>query len=76
MTSDKAEVRRLVGLYGGFGTALGLSNDWVVRIVRHVGNYGESFARNLGEQSDFAIPRGLNALWDKGGIRRQLDKRL
>lgn len=68
MISDKAEVRRLVGLYGGFGKALGLSNDWVVRIIRHVGNYGEAFARNLGTKSDFAIPRDLNDLWDRGGI--------
>jgi hypothetical protein len=60
--------KRLVGLYGGLGRALGLSNDWAVRIVRHVGNYGEAFARNLGTQSAFAIPRGLNELWYKGGI--------
>lgn len=69
MASDKAEVQRLVGVYGGLGRALGLTNDWAVRIVRHVGNYGESFARNLGARSDFAIPRGLNALWDRGGIQ-------
>jgi general L-amino acid transport system substrate-binding protein len=69
MGSEKSEIQRLVGLYGGLGRALGLPNDWVVRIVRHVGNYGESFSRNLGADSNYGIPRGLNALWDKGGIQ-------
>lgn len=64
-TSDKAEVKRLLGVYGG----LGLTNDWAVRVVRHVGNYGESFERNLGSGSVLAIPRGPNRLWTDGGLQ-------
>ena len=40
-----------------------------MRIVRHVGNYGESFERNVGEGSPLKISRGLNALWNKGGLQ-------
>ena len=43
--------------------------DWVARIVRHVGNYGESFERNVGAGSKLNIDRGLNRLWSKGGIQ-------
>jgi general L-amino acid transport system substrate-binding protein len=67
--SDKAEIRRLLGIYAALGEALGLSNDWAVRIIRHVGNYGEVFERNLGSGSNLAIPRGLNRLWTDGGLQ-------
>ena len=43
--------------------------DWVVRIVKHMGNYGEIFERNIGEGSPLKIKRGLNALWIKGGLQ-------
>ena len=69
MRSENPEVRRLLGVEGKFGEAIGLSNDWAVRIVRHVGNYGESFNRNVGPNSRLAIPRGLNDLWTKGGLQ-------
>jgi general L-amino acid transport system substrate-binding protein len=69
MSSPNPEIRRLLGLEGKFGEALGLTNDWVARIVRHVGNYGESFERNLGSKSRVGLPRGLNNLWTKGGIQ-------
>ena len=68
-TSDNPEIRRLLGLDGEFGKTLGLTNDWVARIVRHVGNYGESFDRNLGTGSPMQLPRGVNALWSQGGIQ-------
>lgn len=68
-TSDNPEIRRLLGLDGEFGKTLGLTNDWVARIVRHVGNYGESFDRNLGTGSAMQLPRGVNALWSQGGIQ-------
>jgi len=68
-TSDNPEIRRLLGLEGEFGKNLGLTNDWVARIVRHVGNYGESFDRNLGAGSPMQLPRGVNALWSQGGIQ-------
>ena len=68
LSSPNPEIRRLLGLEGGFGAGLGLSNDWAVSILRAVGNYGESFERNLGSGSRLAIPRGMNALWRDGGL--------
>jgi general L-amino acid transport system substrate-binding protein len=67
--SNNPEVKRLLGTEGNFGEQLGLTKDWVVRIVRHVGNYGESFDRNVGAGSKLGIERGLNRLWNKGGIQ-------
>ena len=69
LNSANPEVRRLLGVEGSLGAGLGLTNDWAVRIVRHVGNYGESFDRNLGAKSRLGLPRGLNNLWTKGGIQ-------
>ena len=66
--SEKPEVRRLTGTEGNFGEQAGLTKDWVVRIVRSVGNYGEIFERNVGVESKLGIPRGLNQLWTNGGI--------
>jgi len=67
--SNLPEIRRLVGTEGAYGEQLGLTKDWVVRIVKHVGNYGEAFERNLGAGSKLGINRGLNRLWTKGGIQ-------
>ncbi|MEH2517624.1 general L-amino acid transport system substrate-binding protein [Bradyrhizobium sp. AZCC 1610] len=67
--SDKPEVKRAVGTDGNLGEQLGLTKDWMVRIVKAVGNYGESFERNVGSGSKLAIARGLNNLWSKGGIQ-------
>jgi general L-amino acid transport system substrate-binding protein len=66
--SNNPEVKRLLGTEGNYGEQLGLTKDWVVRIVKHVGNYGESFDRNVGAGSKLAIERGLNRLWNKGGL--------
>jgi general L-amino acid transport system substrate-binding protein len=66
--SNKPEIMRLVGTEGNFGERAGLSRDWVVRIVRSVGNYAEVFERNVGVGSKLGIPRGLNQLWTNGGI--------
>ena len=67
--SSNPEVKRLLGTEGNFGEQLGLTKDWVARIVKHVGNYGESFDRNVGTGSKLGIERGLNRLWNKGGIQ-------
>ncbi|MGO4571098.1 amino acid ABC transporter substrate-binding protein [Microvirga sp. 2TAF3] len=67
--SDNPEIKRLLGTEGKFGEAVGLTNDWAVRIIKHVGNYGESFERNVGEGSKLKIKRGLNAQWTKGGLQ-------
>ena len=69
LQSQKPEVRRLVGANGNFGEQIGLTNAWAVNIVRSVGNYGEVFERNLGAKTPLAIPRGLNQLWNAGGIQ-------
>jgi general L-amino acid transport system substrate-binding protein len=67
--SDNPDVKRLLGSEGKHGEALGLSDDWAYRIIKHVGNYGESFERNVGQGSILKIARGLNALWNKGGLQ-------
>jgi general L-amino acid transport system substrate-binding protein len=68
LKSNQPDVKRLVGTEGNFGEQLGLSKDWVARIVRHVGNYADAYDRNVGAKSRLKIPRGLNALWTNGGI--------
>src|SRR5215207_9300169 len=67
--ADNPEIKRFVGTEGKFGETVGLTNDWAVRIVKHVGNYGEIFERNIGESSPLKIKRGINALWTKGGLQ-------
>lgn len=67
--SDNPEIKRLLGTEGKFGEQVGLTADWVVRIVKHVGNYGEVFERNVGQGSLLKIARGQNGLWTKGGLQ-------
>ena len=69
--SDNPEVKRVLGEEADtkIGTDLGLTNDWVVRIVKAVGNYGEIFERNVGQGSPLKIARGINAQWSKGGLQ-------
>jgi len=69
LKSKKPDVMRLVGTEGTYGEDLGLTKDWAVRIIRHVGNYGEIYERNVGSESNLHIPRGLNQLWNAGGIQ-------
>ena len=68
LKSKKPDVMRLVGTEGSYGESLGLTKDWAVRIIRHVGNYGEVYDRNVGADSKLKIPRGMNQLWNAGGI--------
>jgi len=68
MSSDNPVVRRLLGLEGDMGAKLGLSNDWAANIITQVGNYGESFERNVGVNTPLGLERGLNALWKNGGL--------
>ena len=69
LKSPNPNVRRLLGVEGDFGQNMGLTNDWAYRIIKAVGNYGESFERNVGMASPIKIKRGLNALWTKGGLQ-------
>jgi general L-amino acid transport system substrate-binding protein len=68
LESAKPDVRRFTGKEGNFGILLGLDNAWAVQAVKAVGNYGEIFKRNIGAGSALAIPRGMNQLWNQGGI--------
>ena len=68
LKSTKPDVMRFVGTEGDYGEELDLTKDWAVRIIRHVGNYGEVYERNVGTGSKLGIPRGLNQLWNAGGI--------
>ena len=67
--SPKPELKRIFGSDGNLGEQLGLTKDWVTRIIKAVGNYGESFDRNVGASSQLGIARGLNKLWNQGGIQ-------
>ncbi|SEC07010.1 general L-amino acid transport system substrate-binding protein [Bradyrhizobium erythrophlei] len=69
LKSDKPEMKRVLGTDGNLGEQLGLTKDWVVRIVKAIGNYGETFERNVGTGSPLGIARGVNNLWNKGGIQ-------
>ena len=69
MKSDNPEVKRFLGIEGKFGEDMGATKDWAYRIIKLVGNYGEVFDRNVGEGSPLKIKRGLNALWNKGGLQ-------
>ena len=74
-SSPNPEIKRLLGAKSedgsaaGFGTGIGLPEEWVVNIVKHVGNYGEIFERNVGTNTPLKIARGLNALWNAGGLQ-------
>ncbi len=67
-SSDNPDVRRILGAAGTLGPDAGLPQDWAVRAIAAVGNYGEVFDRNLGAGRPFKMARGLNALWNKGGL--------
>lgn len=69
LKSSKPDVKRLVGTEGNYGEQLGLTKDWAVRVVTLVGNYGEVYERNVGVGSKLGIPRGVNQLWNVGGIQ-------
>ncbi|MEA2936492.1 MAG: ral L-amino acid transport system substrate-binding protein [Variibacter sp.] len=69
MKSDNPDVKRLLGTEGNYGEQLGLTKDWVYRIVKLVGNYGEIFEKNVGQGSPLKIARGQNGLWTKGGLQ-------
>jgi general L-amino acid transport system substrate-binding protein len=66
-SSENPAIKRLVGVEGGLGEKIGLDNEWSLRIIKQVGNYGESYQRNLGD-TGILPDRGPNQLWTKGGI--------
>src|SRR6185436_6214318 len=68
LNSNNPEIKRLLGKEGDFGTGIGLNNDWAMKVIKAVGNYGEIFDRNVGVGSRLKIDRGQNNLWSKGGL--------
>ncbi|MFN0192349.1 MAG: amino acid ABC transporter substrate-binding protein [Aestuariivirga sp.] len=66
--STSPAIRRLLGVEGTFGADMGLDPDWAVRAIKAAGHYGEIFERNLGQGSSLKIERGMNALWNGGGL--------
>lgn len=67
-SSKNPAVKRLLGMSGKAGENLGLSSSWAYNIIKQVGNYGESFEKNVGKGSALKIARGQNALWKDGGL--------
>jgi len=67
--SDNPAIKRVLGTEGEFGASLGVGNDWAFNIISQVGNYGETFDRNVGPSTPLAISRGVNALWTDGGLQ-------
>jgi general L-amino acid transport system substrate-binding protein len=65
-TTTNPDIRRLIGLEGDLGKALGLDNKWAYNVIKTVGNYGEVWDRNI---TPLGIPRGINNLWTKGGLQ-------
>ena len=64
--SDDPQIKRFLGTEGNLGQDMGLPNDFANRVIKHVGNYGEVYERNIG--TPFGLERGLNALWENGGL--------
>ncbi len=68
LASTNPNIRRLLGVAGDHGPMMGLDRRWAFNAIRAVGNYGEIFDRNVGPNSPSQLPRGLNALWNQGGL--------
>jgi general L-amino acid transport system substrate-binding protein len=67
--SDDPAIKRLLGVEGDFGAALGLSKDWAYNIIKSLGNYSEMYERSVGPDTPIGLERGVNALWTNGGIQ-------
>jgi general L-amino acid transport system substrate-binding protein len=66
--SDDPNIKRMLGVTPGMGKALNLDEEWMVRAVKAVGNYGEIFERNVGKNTPLKLERGQNDLWSRGGL--------
>ena len=67
-SSTDPVVQRMLGSTEDTGKLLGLDKDWMARAIKATGNYGEIFERNVGPKSALGLPRGVNSLWNKGGL--------
>jgi general L-amino acid transport system substrate-binding protein len=68
LTSEDPVIKRFLGVTPGYGKAVGVDEKWMYNIVKQVGNYGDSFERNVGKNTPLKLERGLNALWTNGGL--------
>ncbi|MDH5536407.1 MAG: amino acid ABC transporter substrate-binding protein [Betaproteobacteria bacterium] len=66
--SNDSNIQRLLGTKDNLGQDLGLEKDWAYRVIKHIGNYGEAFDRNVGKGSPLKLDRGVNDLWTRGGL--------
>ncbi len=69
LASDNPAIKRLLGVEGDFGSPIGLTKEWAYQIIKHIGNYSETYERNVGPSTPIGLARGLNALWKDGGIQ-------
>ncbi|MBM3570065.1 MAG: amino acid ABC transporter substrate-binding protein [Alphaproteobacteria bacterium] len=69
LKSSNPGTQRLLGVSGDMGKMLGVDNKWAYNIVKTVGNYAEIYDKHVGKDSALKIERGLNALWNKGGLQ-------
>src|SRR3546814_18824723 len=67
LKSEDPVIKRFVGATPGYGKALGLEEKWAYTLIKQIGNYGESFERNVGRDSPIQLARGLHDLWNRGG---------
>jgi general L-amino acid transport system substrate-binding protein len=65
LQSQNPEIQRLLGVTGGLGQMLGVDNRWAYNVIKQVGNFEETWERNI---TPLGVPRGINALWTKGGL--------
>ena len=68
LKSDDPAIKRFLGVTPGYGKAVGVDEKWMYNIVKQIGNYGDSFERNVGKSTPLKLERGLNALWTNGGL--------
>ncbi|WP_054706150.1 amino acid ABC transporter substrate-binding protein [Bacillus sp. JCM 19041] len=68
MDSEDPEIRRFLGIEGELGSSIGLENDFVIEIIKQVGNYGEIYDRHIGPSTDFGLEREINEIWTNGGL--------
>jgi len=65
-SSQNPDIQRFMGRTGDLGKMMGLENDWAVKVIKAVGNFSEMWERNI---TPLGVPRGINALWTKGGLQ-------
>ena len=68
LAAQSKEIKRLLGVEGYMGPMLGLGMKFGYNIIKQVGNYGESFNKHIGPGTPLNLQRGLNNLWNNGGI--------